>query len=251
MIEEISLILLQHMGQKVHPVGFRLGTTKTHNSKWFTNPKTYPIFVAQDQFLRKTLMEKYRAAGISNIEISRKVNQIFLTLRTAKPNIIVDIDNAESSLNTLRKELEGQLHKYTLQTILSQKKYAFFEELYFENGKATQINIHVTKLSSPNTDVHFIGSFLVEKLEGRVAFRRAIRQAVQLAQRQKVEGIKIQISGRLNGAEIARNEWVREGRVPLQTLRANIDYTYTTAKTIYGLLGIKIWIFQGNKTGNS
>lgn len=92
---------------------------------------------------------------------------------------------------------------------------------------------------------------MVEKLEGRVAFRRAIRQAVQLAQRQKVEGIKIQISGRLNGAEIARSEWVREGRVPLQTLRANIDYTYTTAKTIYGLLGIKIWIFQGNKSGNS
>lgn len=239
------------MGQKVHPVGFRLGTTKTHNSKWFTNPKTYPIFVAQDQFLRKTLMEKYRDAGISNIEISRKVNQIFLTLRTAKPNVIVDMDNAEGNLNVLRKELEGLLHKYTLNNILSQKKYEFFEKLYFENGKATQINIHVTKLANPNADVHFIGNFLVERLEERVAFRRAIRQAVKLAQRQNVEGIKIQISGRLNGAEIARSEWVREGRVPLQTLRANIDYTYTTAKTIYGLLGIKIWIFQGNKSENS
>nr|YP_010506633.1 ribosomal protein S3 [Tetraselmis suecica]UXF58496.1 ribosomal protein S3 [Tetraselmis suecica] len=234
------------MGQKVHPVGFRLGTTKTHKSTWFTDPKIYPIFVAQDQFLRKTLMKKYKDAGISNIEINRKVNQVFLTLRTSKPDIILEKENAEIKLNELRKELDQLLHKYTIQNILSQKKYAFFEKIYFENGKSTQINVHITKLANPNADVHFIGDFLVEKLEQRVIFRRAIRQAIKLAQRQNVEGIKIQISGRLNGAEIARSEWVREGRVPLQTLRADIDYTYTTAKTIYGVLGIKIWIFLGN-----
>ena len=238
------------MGQKVHPVGFRLGTTTTHKSKWYTNPKTYPIFVAQDQFLRKTLMEKYSDAGISSIEIGRKVNQIFLTLRTSEPNVILGTQNTEKTLNDLRKELEHLLQHYTLKNILSQKKYSFFEKTFFENGKPTQINIYVIKLANPNADVHYIGKFLVEKLEQRVAFRRAIRQAIKLAQRQKVEGIKIQISGRLNGAEIARSEWVREGRVPLQTLRANINYTYTTAKTIYGLLGIKIWIFQENSTKN-
>ena len=242
------------MGQKVHPIGFRLGTTKTHQSNWYTNPKTYPIFVAQDQFLRKILMEKFREAGIANIEIKRKVNQIFLTLRTSDPDIIFNSyqeTNEKASLVALRKELEHALHKYTVKNILSQKKFSFFEKNYLENGKPTQINIYVTKLANPNADVHVIGNFLVEKLEQRVAFRRAIRQAVKLAQRQKIQGIKIQISGRLNGAEIARSEWVREGRVPLQTLRANIDYTYTTAKTIYGLLGIKIWIFQNNNVVNS
>jgi len=239
------------MGQKVHPVGFRLGTTKLHQSSWFIDPKTYPIFVAQDQFLRKTLIKKYAHAGISTIEIGRKANQIFLTLCTAKPDIILDKENPETQLNKLRKELDQLLHNYTLQTILSQKKYSFFEKIYFENGKSTQINIHITKLGNPNADAHFIGNFLVEKLEQRVIFRRAIRQAIKLAQRENIEGIKIQISGRLNGAEIARSEWVREGRVPLQTLRANIDYTYTTAKTIYGVLGIKVWIFKGNKFKNS
>ena len=231
------------MGQKVHPLGFRLGYTKSHQSKWFTNSKTYPILLAQDRFLREVLFEKYQDAGISAIEIERKVNQIQITLKTAQPRIIIKKD--QNDLENLRKDLEKQLHKYMLKHIFSQKKYAFFRDSYEE--KSTQISIFVTKLKNPNADVTVVSQFLVDQLEQRIAFRRAIRQAIQRAQRQGVQGIKIQISGRLNGAEIARSEWVRQGRVPLQTLRANIDYTYTTAKTIYGLLGIKVWIFQEDK----
>ena len=231
------------MGQKVHPLGFRLGYTKQHQSNWFTNPKTYSVFIAQDRFLRELLFEKYKEAGISGIQIERKVNQIQITLNSAQPRMI--IQNNETDLESLRKELETKLHRYMVKTIFSQQKYSFFKEQYLE--KPTQISIFVTKLQNPNTDVTILAQFLVDQLEQRVAFRRAIRQAVQRAQRQNVQGIKIQISGRLNGAEIARSEWVRKGRVPLQTLRADIDYTYTTAKTIYGLLGIKIWVFQAEK----
>lgn len=228
------------MGQKVHPLGFRLGYTKKHQSQWFTNPKTYPILVSQDRFLRTVLFDKYQNAGISGIEIERKVNQIQVTVKAAQPRIIIKQD--QNDLEELCKDLEKQLHCYMIKHIFSQKKYEFYKESYLE--KPTQISIFVTKLKNPNADVTVISQFLVDQLEQRIAFRRAIRQAIQRAQRQNVQGIKIQISGRLNGAEIARSEWVRKGRVPLQTLRANIDYTYTTAKTIYGLLGIKIWIFQ-------
>lgn len=231
------------MGQKVHPLGFRLGYTKEHQSTWFTNTKTYPVFIAQDRFLRELLFKKYNEAGISGIKIERKVNQIQITLNTAQPRMIIQTN--QNDLESLRKELEIQLHGFMLKNIFSQKKYAFFKEQYIE--KPTQISIFVTKLQNPNADVTVLAQFLVDQLEQRVAFRRAIRQAIQRAQKQNVQGIKIQISGRLNGSEIARSEWVRKGRVPLQTLRANIDYTYTTAKTIYGLLGIKIWVFQEEK----
>jgi small subunit ribosomal protein S3 len=233
------------MGQKVHPLGFRLGVTKTHQSNWFTTKKKYPIFIEQDRFLRDFLLTEYRTAGISTIQIDRKVNQIWMTLRAANPRLIVggkDLDKLES----LRKDLEEKLHKYTVEHILTQQNYEFYEEEYLE--KPAQIAIFVTKVGKKRADVSVLSKSLVDQLEQRVAFRRAIRQAVKQAQRQNVQGIKIQISGRLNGAEIARSEWVREGRVPLQTLRANIDYCYTTAKTIYGLLGIKIWIFRGEKS---
>ena len=228
------------MGQKVHPVGFRLGYSKNHQSTWFTNPKTYSILIAQDRLLREVLFEQYRDAGISAIEIERKLNKIQITVKTARPRVI--LQTGKQGLEDLQKSLETQLHKYMVKHVFSQKKYAFFEQSYSE--KPTQIAIFVTKLKNPNADVTVISKFLVDQLEQRVAFRKAIRKAIQRAQRQNVQGIKIQISGRLNGAEIARSEWVRKGRVPLQTLRANIDYTYTTAKTIYGLLGIKIWVFQ-------
>lgn len=235
------------MGQKVHPLGFRLGVNKTHQSTWFTASKKYPIFIEQDRFLRTLLVQKYSEAGISSIEIERKVNQIWITLRTANPRVIVG--KGQSDLEIIRKDIETQLHKYMLKNIFTQKKYQFFKQDYFE--QPTEVAIFVTKLTNPNADVTAISQTLVTQLEQRVAFRRAIRQAVQKAQKQNVQGIKIQISGRLNGAEIARSEWVREGRVPLQTLRANIDYCYTTAKTIYGLLGIKIWIFQDDENSSN
>lgn len=228
------------MGQKVHPVGFRLGITKDHQSKWYTGSKMYPIFLAQDKFLRHLLFNDYSTAGISRIEIERKIQQIQIRIIAQHPRVIIQQD--ETSLENLRKKLEDQLHDYMVKTLFSQLKYKFAKEIHQE--KPIQISLFVTKLQNPNSDVTSIGQFLVNQLEQRIPFRRAIRQAILRAQRQQVQGIKIQISGRLNGAEIARCEWVRKGRVPLQTLRANIDYHYTTAKTIYGLLGIKIWIFQ-------
>lgn len=231
------------MGQKVHPLGFRLGVNKKHQSTWFTHPKKYPIYIEQDRFLRTLLFKKYDQAGISSIEIERKVNQIWVTLSTANPRVIVG--KGQGDLEGIRKDIEKQLNKYMLKNIFTQKKYEFFKDEYLE--QPNEIAIFVTKLANPSADVMAISQTLVTQLEQRVAFRRAIRQVIQQAQKQKVQGIKIQISGRLNGAEIARSEWVREGRVPLQTLRANIDYCYTTAKTIYGLLGIKIWVFHGDE----
>nr|YP_009241477.1 ribosomal protein S3 [Scherffelia dubia]AMP43384.1 ribosomal protein S3 [Scherffelia dubia] len=231
------------MGQKVHPVGFRLGITKKHQSQWFTSSKNYPILTEQDRFLRTTLFEKYREAGISSIQIERKMHQIWITLLTSNPRIL--IGKGENNLDIIRTDLQGKLEKYTLNSILTQPRFHFFQKDYLE--RPSEIALFVKKLRNPDADVTVIAQFLVDQLEQRTPFRRAIRQAIQKAKRQKVQGIKIQISGRLNGAEIARTEWVREGRVPLQTLRANIDYCYTTAKTIYGLLGIKIWIFQGDE----
>jgi len=227
------------MGQKVHPLGFRLGYTKDHQAKWYTNPKTYSIFIAQDRFLRQKISEKYQSMGIciSSIEIERKVNEIRLTLKIAEPKGLTEKD-----LQKFRDSLEKQLHKYTAQQIFSQHKYAFFQDIFLE--KPSQLSICLKKVANGKSDVNYLADSLVEQLELRIPFRRAIRQAIRNAQKAKVAGIKIQISGRLNGAEIARSEWVREGRVPLQTLRANIDYTYKTARTIYGLLGIKVWVFK-------
>jgi len=232
------------MGQKIHPLGFRLGITKKHRSQWFAKTAQYPQLVLEDSFIRQVLLEKFIDAGIIHIEIQRKLDQIKIEIRAARPGILVGRDGA--NLEILRKLLEQKLSTYRLKTISGLKLSNLFS-LKNENIKVPiQVGIHVTKLANPDSEAGFIADFLVEQLEKRVAFRRAVRQAIQRAQRAGVSGIKIQISGRLNGAEIARSEWVREGRVPLQTLRADIDYCYKTAKTIYGLLGIKIWIFKNN-----
>ena len=218
------------MGQKIHPLGFRLGITQKHRSQWFAKFSNYPELMVEDNFLRKFIFGKFLDAGITDIEIHRKLDQIKIEIKTARPGIIIGRDG--SGLENLRKELEQKLKKNRTQNVtLSQQ--------------SAQIGIHVSELANPDAEAAFIVEFLVEQLEKRVAFRRAVKQAIQRAQRARVKGIKIQISGRLNGAEIARSEWVREGRVPLQTLRADIDYCYRTAKTIYGLLGIKVWIFKG------
>lgn len=249
------------MGQKIHALGFRLGITKNHRSQWFVKTSQYPQLLVEDSFLRKILLEKFVDAGISNIQIERKLDQIKVEIRVARPKILVGKDG--TSLENLRKLLEQQIKEYRLKnlTIVSSNLASLGKsaknlsqgvnsDLTFSK-QSPQIAIHVTKLANPDSEAAFMCDVLVEQLEKRVAFRRVVRQGIQRAQRAGVKGIKIQISGRLNGAEIARSEWVREGRVPLQTLRADIDYCYKTAKTIYGLLGIKIWIFKGftNKVG--
>ena len=232
------------MGQKIHPLGFRLGITKKHRSQWFAKTAQYPQLVLEDNFIRQILFEKFIDAGITHIEIQRKLDQIKIEIRAARPGILVGRDGV--NLEILRKLLEQKLSTYRLKNISSSKLSTLFLSKSDNIKKSIQVAIHVTKLANPDSEAAFIADFLVEQLEKRVAFRRAVRQAVQRAQRAGVSGIKIQISGRLNGAEIARSEWVREGRVPLQTLRADINYCYKTAKTIYGLLGIKIWVFKNS-----
>ncbi|NEQ66410.1 MAG: 30S ribosomal protein S3 [Symploca sp. SIO1B1] len=207
------------MGQKIHPTGFRLGITKEHRSCWFADTKRYPELLQEDYKIRKYVEKTLNNAGISDVRIERKADQIDLEVHTARPGVVVG--RGGSGIEKLRTEFQEFL------------------------GNNRQIRINVVEVTRVDADAELIAEYIVQQLERRVSFRRVVRQAIQRAQRAEVEGIKIQVSGRLNGAEIARTEWTREGRVPLHTLRANIDYSYRTAKTIYGILGVKVWIFKG------
>jgi len=207
------------VGQKIHPVGFRLGITQEHQSRWFAEPSRYPELLQEDHKLRQYIEQKLgrlaqNNAGISEVRIERKADQIDLEVRTARPGVVVG--RGGQGIEALRTGL---------QTLL---------------GGNRQIRINVV-----DADAYLIAEFIAQQLERRVSFRRVVRQAIQRAQKAGIQGIKVQVSGRLNGAEIARTEWTREGRVPLHTLRADIDYSYCTAKTVYGILGIKVWVFKG------
>lgn len=207
------------MGQKIHPLGVRLGITQTHRSTWFASSKTYPSVLKEDFLIRSFIEQKLSAASIVKVQIDRKADQIEIALHTSRPGVIVG--RSGTGIDLLRQGLE---------TFIQNKN---------------KIKIHVVEVENPDTEAALIGDFIVQQLEKRVAFKRAVRQAVQKVQRAGIQGVKIQVAGRLNGAEIARSEWVREGRVPLQTLRADIDYAYRRASTTYGILGIKIWMFKG------
>jgi small subunit ribosomal protein S3 len=212
------------VGQKIHPVGFRLGITHEHQSRWFAVPERYPELLQEDHKLRKYIELKLgrlaqNNAGISEVRIERKADQIDLEVRTARPGVVVG--RGGQGIEALRTGLQGLL------------------------GSNRQIRINVVEVQRVDADAYLIAEYIAQQLERRVSFRRVVRQAIQRAQRAGIQGIKIQVSGRLNGAEIARTEWTREGRVPLHTLRADIDYSYCTAKTVYGILGIKVWVFKG------
>ena len=212
------------MGQKIHPVGFRLGITQEHQSRWFADPSRYPELLQEDYKLRQYIERKLgryaqNNAGISEVRIDRKADQIDLEVRTARPGVVVG--RGGQGIESLRTGLQQLL------------------------GSNRQIRINVVEVQRVDADAFLIAEYIAQQLERRVSFRRVVRQAIQRAQRAGIQGIKIQVSGRLNGAEIARTEWTREGRVPLHTLRADIDYSYCTAKTVYGILGIKVWVFKG------
>ncbi|AOY78631.1 30S ribosomal protein S3 [Moorena producens JHB] len=207
------------MGQKIHPIGFRLGITQEHRSRWFADSKRYPLLLQEDYQIRQYVEKNLNNAGISDIRIERKADQIDLEIHTARPGVVVG--RGGSGIESLRVGLQKALHN------------------------TRQIRINVVEVSRVDADATLIAEYIAQQLERRVSFRRVVRQAIQRAQRADVQGIKIQVGGRLNGAEIARSEWTREGRVPLHTLRANIDYSYKTAQTIYGILGIKVWVFKG------
>ena len=208
------------MGQKTHPLGFRLGITKDHKSKWYANFNQYANILEEDDKIRTYINTISRANSIANVQINRNGlnDQIQLNIETGKPGILVG--EMGSGLENLLKNIKKLL------------------------PDSRQLTINVVEVEKVDLDASLLANLVAEQLEKRVAFRRAIREALQRAQKQNVNGIKIQVSGRLNGAEIARSEWIREGRVPLQTLRADIDYATQEANTIYGVLGIKVWLFK-------
>nr|BDA98299.1 ribosomal protein S3 [Rhodomonas sp. NIES-1006] len=210
------------MGQKTHPLGFRLRITQNHRSSWYASSKNYPATLAEDYAIRNYIKLNLSSAGISKVEIHRKSDQVELEIHTSRPGIIVG--RSGSGIDTIKEDLRKIVNKNN------------------------QIRVNVTELKNVDADANLIAEFIAQQLEKRIAFRRATRQAIQKAQRANVQGIKVQVSGRLNGAEIARSEWVREGRVPLQTLRADIDYATKEADTTYGKLGVKVWVFNGEKT---
>ena len=208
------------MGQKVHPVGIRLGISKDWLSKWFANSSDFPINVQNDFLIRKTLGEKLKDAATSRIEIERSSNKITITIHSARPGIVIG------------KKGEG------------------IEGLRFELGKLLKtsinnIHLNISEIKKPELDAKLVAASITQQLERRVLFRRAMKRAVTNTMRLGAEGIKVKVAGRLNGAEIARSEWYQEGRVPLHTLKADIDYGVAEAKTTYGIIGVKVWIYRG------
>ena len=208
------------MGQKVHPIGIRLGINKDWLSKWFANSHEFPNIVYQDFLIRKTLSERLKDAATSKIQIERSSEKTTITINSARPGIV--IGKKGEGIEGLRSEL-AKLMDTTI----------------------NNVHLNIKEIKKPELDAKLVASSITQQLERRVLFRRAMKRAVTNTMRLGAEGIKVKISGRLNGAEIARSEWYQEGRVPLHTLRADIDYSIAEAKTTYGIIGVKVWIFRG------
>ncbi|MFH1102729.1 MAG: 30S ribosomal protein S3 [Pseudomonadota bacterium] len=204
------------MGQKVNPIGLRLGINKTWESKWYAG-RNYPDYVLEDHKIRKFLKKKLYHAGISRIEIERSSNRIKLRIYTSRPGIVIGKKGIE--IAQLKKELEKKV--------------------------SSEILIDIQEVRKPEIDAQLVAESVALQIERRVAFRRAMKRSVSSAMRFGAKGIKIICSGRLAGAEMARTEWYKEGRIPLHTLRADIDYGFTEARTTYGAIGIKVFIFHG------
>lgn len=212
------------MGQKVNPTGFRLGITTDHRSKWFADSskegQRYSDFLGEDIKIRRMVETNLERAGISRVNIERRSERVVVDIHTARPGIVIGRRGAEA--DRLRQDLE----KLT--------------------GKSIQLNI--LEVKNPEADAQLVAQGIAEQLASRVSFRRAMRKGIQSAQRAGAKGIRVQVSGRLGGAEMSRKEFYREGRVPLQTLRANIDYGTYEARTTFGRIGVKVWIYRGDVT---
>jgi len=223
------------MGQKVHPLGFRLGITQKHQSYWCTKPRLSAIWVDDASLLRRFIQKNYTGAGITNIEIHRReldYSSIAIKIYAARPALFSGRDL--KSLDSLRDQLIKKLK-------------AFYRKRNLPDPGNINISLYIKPVKEPDAFAAVLAEKLVEDLQQRKPYRRAMRQVIQKAIRAGVKGIKVQVSGRLNGADIARSEELREGPVPLQTLRADIDYSSKSAKTIFGLLGVKIWVFHGER----
>jgi small subunit ribosomal protein S3 len=205
------------MGQKTNPIGFRLGVSKQHRSNWYAAAKDMPTLLKEDALLRKYLKQRLGHAAIADVTIERKPGKVVVTIHTGRPGVVIGKKGAE--VDKLRDEL-AQL-----------------------TGK--EVGVNVEEIKRPELDAQLVGDSIAQQLAGRVSFRRAMKRAVQSAMRAGAQGIKVKAGGRLGGAEIARVEGYHEGRVPLHTLRADIDYATSTAKTTSGTSGVKVWIFKG------
>ncbi len=209
------------MGQKVNPIGLRLGINRTWDSRWYAG-KDYATKLLQDIALRKYVFEQMKQAGVARVIIERAANKTNVTIHSARPGVI--IGKKGSDIEKLRKDLSK-----------------------FTGGEVT---LNIVEIRKPELDAQLVADGIAQQLERRVSFRRAMKRAVQSAQRLGAGGIRVNCSGRLAGAEIARREWYREGRVPLHTLRADIDYAISRASTTYGIIGVKVWIFKGEILGH-
>lgn len=204
------------MGQKVHPYGFRLGVTKTWRSRWFAK-HDYSKLLHEDLQLKEDLTKRLKAAGVSSIEVDRPGNKIRITIRTSRPGIIIGRKGAE--IEKLKQDLAKRTKR--------------------------EVFIDIQEVHKPELDAQLVAESIALQLEKRVAFRRAMRKSVDSALRFGCKGIKVRVSGRLNGAEIARSEWYLQGRLPLHTLRADIDFGFAEARTTYGVIGVKTWVYKG------
>lgn len=210
------------MGQKTHPTGFRVGIIKPWVSTWYAKVKDYAGFVAEDAKIRKFVKKKLYTAGVSRILIDRKAQSTTITVVTAKPGIVVG--RGGQGIDDLKKEVSKFLNKPVI--------------------------INVVEVARIDADAQLVAESIALQLEKRIAFRRAMKQSMQRTMRAGAQGIKVMVSGRLGGAEIARSEWAKEGRIPLQTLRADVDYGFAEADTMMGKVGVKVWIFKGNLMPN-
>jgi small subunit ribosomal protein S3 len=204
------------MGQKTHPLGFRLGVTKTWRSRWFSKNE-YAKLLMEDLELKRTLRERLKSAGVSQVEVDRPGNKLRITIHTSRPGIIIGRKGAE--IEKLKQELAARTKR--------------------------EVFIDIQEVHKPELDAQLVAESIALQLEKRVAFRRAMRKAVDSALRFGCKGIKVRVSGRLNGAEIARSEWYLQGQLPLHTLRADIDYGFAEAFTTYGVIGVKTWVYKG------
>ena len=209
------------MGQKVHPNGLRLGIVKEHNSRWYADSRNFANVLNQDLNVRAFLKKKLSQASVSRIQIDRPANNAHITIHTARPGVV--IGKKGEDIDALRSEVARMM--------------------------GIPVHISIEEIRKPELDAQLVAEGIAQQLERRVMFRRAMKRAVQTSMRLGAEGVKVNIGGRLNGAEIARSEWYREGRVPLHTLRADIDYGFAEANTTYGVIGVKVWIFKGEVFG--
>jgi small subunit ribosomal protein S3 len=205
------------MGQKINPIGFRLGINRTWDSRWFANKGEYGSLLQEDLKIRETLLQDLKQAAVSKIVIERPHRKCRVSIHTARPGIVIGKKGADID------KIRAKVKKFT----------------------DSEVHINIVEVRKPETDATLVAQGIAQQLERRVAFRRAMKRAVQTAIRMGAGGIRVNVGGRLGGADIARTEWYREGRVPLHTLRADIDYGMAEAKTTYGIIGVKVWIFKG------